>query len=139
MGRTKRISLNFVSKISKEIRAMYLLQMKLLTIFYYQENIDGLNQVIHTIGQKQSTQKNSRLGVFSSKGIIKLQFFTANMDSKKYVEILKNCKPNIDNLHPNSILLLKDNSSKNKSKMSIDYYILKTKYICSNGQHIFHI
>ena len=45
-------------------------------------------------------------GAFSSKGIIKLQFFTANMDSKKYVEILKNCKSDIDNLHLNGILLL---------------------------------
>ena len=53
--------------------------------------------------------KDSSLGAFSSKGIIKLQFFTANMDSKKYAEILKNCKSDIDNLHPNNNLLLSDN------------------------------
>ena len=74
-------------------------------------------------GQKQSTPINSCLGAFSSKGIIKLQFFTANMDSKKYVEILKNCKSDIDNLHLNGILLLWDNDSKHKSEMSLDYYI----------------
>ena len=33
MSRTKRIDLNFISKIRKEIGAMYLLQMKLLSIF----------------------------------------------------------------------------------------------------------
>ena len=45
------------------------------------------------------------------------------MDSKKYVEIFKNCKSDIDNLLPNGILLLWDNDSKHKSKMSLDYYI----------------
>ena len=45
------------------------------------------------------------------------------MDSRKYVEILKNCKSDIDNLHPNGILLLWDNDSKHKSEMSLDYYI----------------
>ena len=45
------------------------------------------------------------------------------MDSKKYVEILKNCKSDIDNLHSNGILLLWDNDSKHKSEMSLDYYI----------------
>ena len=69
------------------------------------------------------SQKIHVWGAFSSKGIIKLQFFTANMDSKKYVEILKNCKSDIDNLHPNGILLLWDNDSKHKSEMSLDYYI----------------
>ena len=39
MRRTKKIGLNFVSKIRKEIGAMYLLQMKLLSISYHQENI----------------------------------------------------------------------------------------------------
>ena len=62
-------------------------------------------------------------GAFISKGIIKLQFFTANMDSKKCIEILKNCKSDIENLHPNDILLLWDNDSKHKSEMSLDYYI----------------
>ena len=39
---------------------------------------------------KKSTSKKIYVwGAFSSKGIIKLQFFTANMDSKKYVEIFK--------------------------------------------------
>ena len=45
------------------------------------------------------------------------------MNSKKYVEILKNCKSDIYNLHPNGILLLWDNDSKHKSEMSLDYYI----------------
>ena len=67
--------------------------------------------------------KKSCLGAFSSKGIIKLQFFTANMDNKKYIEILKNCKSDIDNLHPNDILFLRDKDSKHKSEMSLDYYI----------------
>ena len=35
-----------------------------------------------------------------------------------------NCKSDIDNLYPNGILLLWDNDSKHKSKMSLDYYIL---------------
>ena len=41
---------------------------------------------------------------------------------KKYVEILKNYKSDIDNLHPNGILLLWDNDSKHKSEVSLDYY-----------------
>ena len=45
------------------------------------------------------------------------------MDSKKYVEILKNCKSDMDNLHPNGILFLWDNDSKHKSEMFLDYYI----------------
>ena len=45
------------------------------------------------------------------------------MDSKKHVEILKYCKSDIDNLHPNGILLLWVNDSKHKSEMSSDYYI----------------
>ena len=57
MNRTKRIGLNFVSKIRKEIGAVYLLQMKLLSIFYHQENINGLHQVIHTRGQNKVLQK----------------------------------------------------------------------------------
>ena len=57
MRRTKIIGLNFVSKIMKEIGAMYLLQMKLLSVFYHQENKDGLHQVIHTREQKQSLKR----------------------------------------------------------------------------------
>ena len=49
--------------------------------------------------------------------------FTANMDSKMHFEILKNCKSDIDYLHPNGILLLWDNDSKHKSEVSLDYYI----------------
>ena len=60
---------------------------------------------------------------FSSKGIIKLQFFTAKMDSKKYIEIIKNCKSDIDNLHPSGILFLWDNDSKHNLKVPLDYYI----------------
>ena len=45
------------------------------------------------------------------------------MDCKKYVEIFKNCKSNMDNLHPKGILLLGDNDSKHKSEMYQDYYI----------------
>ena len=45
------------------------------------------------------------------------------MDSKKYIEILKNCKFDINNLHLNDILLLWDNDSKHKSEMCLDYYI----------------
>ena len=45
------------------------------------------------------------------------------MKSKKYVEILKNCKSDIDNLHLNDILILWDNYSKHKSEISLDYYI----------------
>ena len=45
------------------------------------------------------------------------------MDSKKYVEILKNCKFDINNLHTNGILLLWNNDSKHKSEISLDYYI----------------
>ena len=45
------------------------------------------------------------------------------MYSKKYDEILKNCTSDIDNLHPNGILILWDNDSKHKSEMSLDYYI----------------
>ena len=67
--------------------------------------------------------KNSYLGIFSSKSIIKLQFFTANIDCKKYVEILKNCKSDIDNLHPEGILLLRVNDSKCNSEISRDYCI----------------
>ena len=81
--------------------------------------------MIHTRGQKQITKKIHVWGAFSSKGIIKLQFFTAIMDSKKYVEILKNYKSDIDNLHPNGILLLWDNDWKHKSETSLDYYIEK--------------
>ena len=46
------------------------------------------------------------------------------MDSKMYVEILKNCKSDIDNLHTNGILLLWDNDSKHKSEMYLNYYIV---------------
>ena len=123
MSRTKRIGSNFVSKIRKEIGAIYLLQMKPLFIFYYQEKIDELHQVIHMRGQNKLLPKIHVWRAFRSKSIIKLQFFTANMDSKKYIEIFKNCKPNIDNLHTNGILLLLENNSKHKSKMSLDYYI----------------
>ena len=97
--------------------------MKLYPIFYHQGNIDGLHQMIHIWGQKQSSPKNSCLGAFSIKGMIKLQFFTANMDSKEYIEILKNCKSDINYLHSNDILFLWDNESNNKSKISLDYYI----------------
>ena len=45
------------------------------------------------------------------------------MDSKKYVEILKNCKSDIDNLDSKGILFLWDNDSKHKSEMFVDYYI----------------
>ena len=38
--------------------------------------------------------------------IKKLYIFTAKMDIKKYVEILKNCMADIDKLHPNDILVL---------------------------------
>ena len=38
------------------------------------ENIDGSHQVNHTKVQKQSSPKNSYLGAFSSKVIIKLKF-----------------------------------------------------------------
>ena len=72
--------------------------------------------------QKQSTPKNYVWRAFISKGIIKLQFFTANMNSKKDFKILKNYKSDINILHPNGILLL-DNDSKHKSKISVDYYI----------------
>ena len=68
-------------------------------------------------------------GGFSSKGIIKLSIFNANMESKKYVEILKNCKSDIDNLHPKGILLLWENDSKHKSEMSLDNYF-ENKYSC---------
>ena len=43
---------------------------------------------------------------FSSKGIIKLQFFTGNMDSQKYLEILENSIDEINTLHPNGFILL---------------------------------
>ena len=69
------------------------------------------------------SQKQSCLGAFSFKGIIKLQSFTVNMDSKKHVEIFKYCKSDIDNLYPNGILLLWDNYLKHKSEISSDYYI----------------
>ena len=71
----------------------------------------------------KNSQKVHVWGAFKSKGIIKLQFFTVNMESKKWVEILKNCKSDIYNLHPNGILLLWDNDSKHKSEVSLDYYI----------------
>ena len=66
MNRTKRIGLNFVSKIRKEIGAMCLLQMMHLSIIYRQENIDRLHQVIHTKGQKQSTPKKFMFGEHST-------------------------------------------------------------------------
>ena len=66
MSRTKRIGLKSVSKIRKEIGAMILLQMKLLSIFYRQENIDRLHQVIHTKGQKQSIPKRFIFGEHSA-------------------------------------------------------------------------
>ena len=91
--------------------------------------------------EKTKTKYSQKIHVwwaFSSKGIIKFQFFTASKDSKKYVEILKNCRSNIDNLHPNGILLLWDNDSKHKSEM-FEIITLKTKYSCYNGQHIVQI
>ena len=45
------------------------------------------------------------------------------MDSKKHVEILKNCKSDIDNLYPNGILLLWDDDLKHKSEMTLNFYI----------------
>ena len=45
------------------------------------------------------------------------------MESKKNVQILKNCKSDIDILHLNDVLLLWDNDSKHKSEMFLDYYI----------------
>ena len=45
------------------------------------------------------------------------------MNSKKYVEILKNCKSDIDNLHLNDILFLWNKDSKHKPEISLDYYI----------------
>ena len=74
MSRVKRIGLNVISKERKEVETIYLLDMKILSIFYHQENINGLNEVIHTRGQRQITsKKNNVLGAFSSKGAIKLQ------------------------------------------------------------------
>ena len=63
-------------------------------------------------------------GAFSTKGPIKLQFFTGNMDSIKYIDILKHSKVDIDELHPDGFLLLCDNDSKHRSGLSLDYYIM---------------
>ena len=41
---------------------MHLLKMKLLSIFYHQENIVGLHQMIHIRKQKQSTPKRLMFG-----------------------------------------------------------------------------
>ena len=38
------------------------------------------------------------------------------MESRKYVEFLKNCKSDIDIIHPNGILVLWDNYSNHKSE-----------------------
>ena len=67
-----RIGSNFVSKIRKEIGAMFLLQMKPLFIFYHQEKIDELHQMIYMRGQNKVLPKIHVWGAFRSKSIIKL-------------------------------------------------------------------
>ena len=79
--------------------------------------------MIHTRGKKTKYSKKFMFGSIQLWMYHKVSIFTANMDSKKYAEILKNCKSDIDNLHPNGILLLWDNDSMHKSEMSLDYYI----------------
>ena len=56
---------------------------------------------------------------------LSFKFFTPKMDSKKYVEILKNYKSDLGNLHQNGILVLWDNESKHKLEMSLNYKIKK--------------
>ena len=46
------------------------------------------------------------------------------MDSIKYIDILKQSKVEIDELHPDGFLLLCDNDSKHRSGLSLDYYIM---------------
>ena len=58
----KENRVKFCIKVRKEIEEIYLLQMNPLSIFYHQENIDGLNQVIHMKGQKQITPKRFMFG-----------------------------------------------------------------------------
>ena len=64
---------------------------------------------------------------FLSKDIIKLQFFIANVDSMKYIEILKNYKSDIENLHSNGILNLKLAEHNMCNRLSI-LRILKIDY-----------
>ena len=57
------------------------------------------------------------------KNIIKLEFFIADIESKMFIENLKNSKSNIFILHYNGILVLWNNKSKHKLKISDDYCI----------------
>ena len=45
------------------------------------------------------------------------------MDIQKYIEILEKSKDQLNELHPNRFILLRDNDSKHRSEMSLDYYI----------------
>ena len=73
--------------------------------------------------QNEVSKKLHVWDAFSSKGVFELQTFENNMDSQKYIEILKKSKDQLNELHPNKYILLCDNDSKHWSGMSFDYYI----------------
>ena len=72
-------------------------------------------------------------------------FFIVKMDRKKFVEIIKNCKSDIEKLDLNGILFLWDNDSKHNSEMSLDFYtenkiqLLEWPSYSSNLNHIVNI
>ena len=70
--------------------------MKLLSIFYHHENIDELNQAIHTRGQ--SPLKHFHVWeAFRTKSIIKFRFFLPEKNMN-YVKILNNFMSDIHSL-----------------------------------------
>ena len=62
-------------------------------------------------------------GVFSSKGVIELQFFSGNMGSEQYIKMLSIANSEILKLHPNGFILLWDSDAKHRSDISLNYYI----------------
>ena len=100
------------------------LLMKHHYISYLQVSKDEFHQEKHTKEPKRNILKSCMFwGAFSSKGVIELQIFENNMDSKKYIEILENSKDQLNELHPNRYILLRDNDSKHRSGISLDYNI----------------
>ena len=73
--------------------------------------------------KKKYSNKVYAWGAFSSKGVIELQFFTGNKDSKQYIKMLSITNSEIWKLHPNGFILLWYNDSKHRSDISLNYYI----------------
>ena len=79
------------------------------------------------VEKSKYTKKIHVWGAFWSKGIVKLKFFEGNMDSAKYIYILKSSFDEMNSILPNGWFLQWDNDSKHKSKTLFAFIYKKNK------------